>query len=190
MKKAFPNLSRPGRIGSMTLKNRMVVTAMGINMGSVDADGYVNERMIAYHERQASGGVGLIVMGVTAVSWPYGGNQVLPVAISDDKYIPGLEALADAVHKHGAKIVPQLHHGGLTSGEDAKRGRPVWAAAEPEPRELDMFSMMLPDEMKAFFDPESPPPPVQYHAMTQENIAKVVGEFTEAADRAKQAGMD
>ena len=101
MKTSFSHLAQAGRIGSMTLKNRMVVSAMGVNMGE---DGHCGEQVLAYHKRQAEGGVGLIVLGVTGVGWPNGSNQPRQLAISDDKFIPGLRAVADAVHGYGAKI--------------------------------------------------------------------------------------
>ena len=68
MAKALAHLIQPGKIGSMTLKNRMVVTAMGVNLGELDAT--CGERIIAYHERQARGGAGLIITGVASVAWP------------------------------------------------------------------------------------------------------------------------
>jgi len=36
MAEEFLNLGRPGKIGSLRLKNRMVVTAMGVNFGEED----------------------------------------------------------------------------------------------------------------------------------------------------------
>ena len=108
LSKQFPYLSKPGKIGSMTVKNRMVVTAMGVNLA--EDDGVCGDRIIAFHERHAKGGVGLIVLGVAGVAWPHGGNQPNQVAISDDRFIPGLKAMADAVHRHGAKLAPHLHN--------------------------------------------------------------------------------
>ena len=78
MTASFAHLAQPGRIGSLELKNRMIVSAMGVNLA--EPDGSCGDRLINYHERQARGGVGLIVMGVTGVAWPNGGN--LPRQIS------------------------------------------------------------------------------------------------------------
>ena len=102
MTKKFDHLTKPGRIGGLQIKNRMIVSAMGVNLA--EADGSCGERIIAYHERQARGGVGLIVLGVTGVAWPHGANQPRQIAISQDHHIPGLQAMAEAVHKHGAKV--------------------------------------------------------------------------------------
>jgi 2,4-dienoyl-CoA reductase (NADPH2) len=182
----FTHLTQPGCIGSMTVKNRMVVTAMGVNLA--ESDGRCSERLVAYHERQARGGVGLIVLGVTGVMWPNGANQPGQIAISDDRYIPGLRAIADVVHPHGAKVAAQLHHGGLVGVEDIKAGRPLWVPSYPAPAPSDLGEGMLESEMRAFHDPDSPPP--QLHVMTQSDIDTLVAAFAAAADRARRAGLD
>ena len=109
MAKPLQYLTAPGRIGALTLKNRMVVTAMGANLAEADAS--CGERIIAYHERQARGGAGLIITGVSSVDWPNGAPIPAPIGLSDDRFLPGLERLAEAVHRHGAKIAAQWHHG-------------------------------------------------------------------------------
>ncbi len=186
MSSKFPRLASPGRIGSLELKNRMVVTAMGVNLA--EADGSCGERIIAFHERQARGGVGLIVLGVAGVSWPYGGNQPRQIAISDDAHIPGLKAMADAIHAHGAKVATQLHHGGLVAAQDMKEGRPIWVPSYPSPGQSDLGEGMLAEEMAAFHDPDAPP--LQLHVMTQEDIRQLVEHFASAAGRAQKAGLD
>ncbi|HXD03352.1 MAG TPA: NADH:flavin oxidoreductase, partial [Novosphingobium sp.] len=98
----YPHLLSPGRIGSMELANRIVVTAMGVSLS--EDDGTVGERLIAYHEDQARGGAGLIVSGVAGVAWPVGAVSMQQTAISEDRFIPGLKALTDRVHACGAKI--------------------------------------------------------------------------------------
>jgi 2,4-dienoyl-CoA reductase (NADPH2) len=186
MKKHFPHLTKTGRIGTMQLKNRMLVTAMGVNLA--EADGSCGDRIIAFHERQAQGGAGMIVLGVAGVGWPHGGNQPRQVAISEDRHIPGLQRLADAVHKHGAKLATQLHHGGLVAVQDMKEGRPVWIPSMPEPSVSDLGSSMLESEMQAFHNPDAPPPDL--HVMTQDDINTLVELFAVGADRAKRAGID
>tara|TARA_B110000503_G_scaffold22699_1_gene35277 strand:- start:11399 stop:13522 length:2124 start_codon:yes stop_codon:yes gene_type:complete len=186
MKKIFPHLTKTGCIGTMQLKNRMLVTAMGVNLA--EADGCCGDRIIAFHERQARGGVGMIVLGVAGVAWPHGGNQPRQVAISEDRHIPGLQRLADAVHKHGAKLATQLHHGGLVAVEDMKAGRPVWIPSMPARSVSDLGTSFLESEMRAFHNPDAPPPDL--HVMTQDDINTLVELFAAGADRAKRAGID
>ena len=66
----YPHLLAPGRIGTLELKNRIAVTAMGVSLS--EDDGTVGEQLIAYHEEQARGGAGLIICGVAGVAWPVG----------------------------------------------------------------------------------------------------------------------
>ncbi|MEH6551648.1 MAG: NAD(P)/FAD-dependent oxidoreductase [Pseudomonadales bacterium] len=186
MSNSFSHLLKTGRIGSMTLKNRMAVTAMGVNMA--EADGSCGERIRDYHERQAKGGVGLIILGVTGVAWPGGSNQPRQIAISDDKFIPGLRAVADAVHQHGAKLAAQLHHGGMVAAQDMREGRPLLVPSYPAPSGGNFMDAALDSEMKALYDPEMPAPQLQ--VMTQEDIDQLVEQFAAAALRAQQAGID
>ena len=102
----FAHLTSKTSIGKMELRNRMAVTAMGVSLS--EEDGSVGERLIAYHEEQAKGGAGLIIAGVTGVAWPVGAVARNQTAISDDRFLPGLKALCERVHAHGAKIAAQL----------------------------------------------------------------------------------
>ena len=90
------NLLAPGAIGCMSLRNRIVVTAMGVNLA--EEDGNCGEQMIAYHAEQARGGAGLIITGATGVALPTGTCLPRQTSISDDRHLAGLSALADAVH--------------------------------------------------------------------------------------------
>lgn len=186
MSNSFSNLTQAGRIGSLQLKNRMLVTAMGVNLA--EPDGTCGDRIIDFHERQARGGVGLIILGVAGVSWPAGGNQVSQIAISEDRHIEGLSRMAKAVHQHGAKLATQLHHGGLVAAQDMKEGRPIWVPSYPAPSSSDLGASLLDSEMKAFLNADAPPP--QLHVMEQADIDTLVEQFAAAAGRAKNAGID
>lgn len=82
----YPHLLAPGRIGTMELRNRIVVMAMGVSLA--EEDGTVGDRALAYHEEQAKGGAGLIISGATGVAWPVAAVQKNQLAISDDRFIP------------------------------------------------------------------------------------------------------
>ena len=182
----FEHLTKTGSIGKLEIKNRMIVSAMGANLA--ETDGCCGQRLIDYHERQARGGVGLIVLGVTSVAWPHGSNQPRQIAISEDHHIPGLKALADAVHQHGAKVAAQLHHGGVVAAQDAREGRPIWVPSYPAQGKPDFVGSMLMEEIMAFHDPKAPPP--QLHIMTQDDIDTLIEKFSDAAARAQTAGID
>jgi 2,4-dienoyl-CoA reductase (NADPH2) len=106
---AFPNLLSPGRIGSMELRNRLVMSPMETLYGT--ADGLPSERTIAYFAARAAGGVGLITVGATGIDPLHPGTPA-SLQISSAAAVPAHRALVDAVHAHGAKIQPQIAHPG------------------------------------------------------------------------------
>lgn len=180
----YAHLLSEGRIGALRLKNRMIVTAMGVSLS--EPDGHVGQRLIDYHVAQAKGGAGLIVMGVTGVAWPVGAVSPNQSAISHDRYLPGLVRLVDAVHAAGGRIAAQLHHGGLVAGYSALGGHPLWAPAIPPAFTGDFPDYFLPEEMAAFAGGTVPKVKVLDH----DDIAYAVRQFAEAAERAKRAGFD
>lgn len=178
------SLITPGRIGTLTLPNRIIVTAMGVSLAQ--EDGTVGQRLIDYHVAQAKGGAGLIITGVTGVAWPVGAVQPKQAAISDDRFLPGLTRLVDAVHAEGGRIAAQLHHGGLVATYSAQDGHPLWAPANPPPFVGDFPDYFLPEELAAFAGGAVP----QIKILTKDDIAQVIRQFTEAATRARKAGFD
>ena len=61
----YEHLSAPGRIGSLTIKNRMAMTAASASLS--EPDGTMTEDMLAYYEARAKGGVGLIITEMVCV---------------------------------------------------------------------------------------------------------------------------
>jgi 2,4-dienoyl-CoA reductase-like NADH-dependent reductase (Old Yellow Enzyme family)/NADPH-dependent 2,4-dienoyl-CoA reductase/sulfur reductase-like enzyme len=183
---AYQHLLAPGRIGKMELRNRLIVTAMGVNLA--ESDGTCGERIRKFHEEHAKGGVGLVNTGVAGVAWPIGANQPGQVAISDDRFIPGLAAMAGAVHAHGAKFSIQLHHGGLVGMEDLLAGRPVWAPSPPGMPKGDFTESFLLEELEQA--PFRRIKGFSLKVMTVDDIELVVEQFAAAAERARRAGAD
>ena len=110
--KQLTTLFTPVTIGTMELKNRIAMAPMATDFA--EGDGTVSDRMIDYYEARARGGVGLIILEVCTID---GNAPYIPrtVGIWDDSFIPGLKRLADAVHAHGARIIPQIAHPGPES---------------------------------------------------------------------------
>lgn len=161
---SFDLLTSPIAIGTMRLKNRMVMPPMVTNYAY--EDGSVTGRLRAYHAERAKGGVGLIIVEASYVHQSGKGfrNQV---GIYSDRLIPGLRSLVDTVHAHGAKIAIQLYHAGRQT-KSSVTGCPIVA---PSP---------IPDPT----EPETP------KELTKDEIAELVRAFGEAARRAKAAGFD
>ncbi|MBM3514658.1 MAG: FAD-binding protein [Alphaproteobacteria bacterium] len=181
----YSHLLSSGRIGSLAIRNRICVAAMGVSLS--EEDGTCGERLIAYHEEQAIGGAGLIITGVFSVAWPTGAVMPKQAAISDDKFLPGMIKLTDRVHCHGAKIAAQLHHGGLVAGFSTSAfDAPLWAPCYPSPMQGDFISYFLPEEMGVFAGAKTP----LIKVMEQADIDLAVSQFAAAARRAKAAGFD
>jgi 2-enoate reductase len=66
MKNKYEALFTPMKIGGVTVKNRIVLCAMG-GTGPFGHDGRFNEKIKAYYLDRAKANVGLIIPGVTAV---------------------------------------------------------------------------------------------------------------------------
>ncbi|GAA4783048.1 FAD-dependent oxidoreductase [Actinomycetospora chlora] len=116
-------LFRPGRIGSMTLRNRFVQAPIFTQFATTW--GEVDQRLIEYHRARARGGVGLIITENTSVDWELGRTVGHPMRIDHDRFRAGLTELVEAVHDEGAKIAVQLHHTGRQNSQgNTERNEP------------------------------------------------------------------
>jgi 2,4-dienoyl-CoA reductase-like NADH-dependent reductase (Old Yellow Enzyme family)/NADPH-dependent 2,4-dienoyl-CoA reductase/sulfur reductase-like enzyme len=187
---AFDNLLQPGRIGTMPVKNRIVMAPMGSNFA--EADGTCGERIQAYYEARAAGGAGLLTMGVGAIAYPAGTAEPYQVGISDDSFIPGLKGIVDRVHRHGARIAIQLQHAGKTAVRDLAEGRELWVPSIPPAVKTDMFAALTQEELGAFISSSKgrEKAGVKIRVMDKADIAQMVEWFAAAAERARRAGFD
>jgi NADH:flavin oxidoreductases, Old Yellow Enzyme family len=106
----YEKLFLEGTIGKLKLKNRLVMSPMGI--GLAELDGSPTQEMIAFYEARAIGGAGLIIPEITRVNDVHGAGMLRQLSVTKDRHIEPLSRLAQAVHKHGTKIFIQLHHPG------------------------------------------------------------------------------
>ena len=165
----YPHLFSEFKIGKHVFKNRIVYPAAGTNLGN--ADGSVNRDVIEYYTEKARGGVGLIVVEVTAVDYPYGKTMDNQLRLDSTKYAKGFQDLADSVHAYGAKIIPQLHHAGWMTDPNKSEGVDIMSpSGSPE---IYVFSMCGPSR-----------------PMTIEEIHHVEDKFIAAAKFAKHAHLD
>jgi 2,4-dienoyl-CoA reductase-like NADH-dependent reductase (Old Yellow Enzyme family)/NADPH-dependent 2,4-dienoyl-CoA reductase/sulfur reductase-like enzyme len=189
MTASFPHLLAEGRIGSMTLRNRIIMSPMGSNLA--EDDGFCGERIAAYYGARAAGGAAMVIMGSVGIAYPRGSGNARQVAISDDRYLPGLRQVADAVHAHGGKIAVQLQHAGAIAVNEPLKGVPMLVPSTPEDKPYDWPADLTPDEMQEMFEPMySPEAKTVYHEATEEDIEWLIDAFAQAALRARAAGMD
>lgn len=117
----FTKLFEPGRIGSLEVKNRIIFPPM-ITLYKTE-EGAVSDRLIDHYAERAKGGAGLIV---TEASYPRAGGYPGRIYLNDDKFIPGLRRLTDAVHREGAKVVCEINpHRGRADEHDPASASPV-----------------------------------------------------------------
>jgi len=160
------NLFSPIKIGSMELKNRIVMPPMATAFGSID--GAVTRRLIDYHVERARGGVAMIIVEGTSIDSPLGNFSHTALRLDNDAYITGFNDLAEAVHLEGAKLAVQLNHAGRATNTNVTGGvQPVSSSDVPcVPR-------------------GGYPRPLRV-----EEIENIVEKFGKAAERAKRAGAD
>ena len=155
-------LFTPITIGKMELKNRIVVPAMHLNYCPT---GEVTDDLVEFYRVRARGGAGLIIVGGCGIDKV--GNTLGMIQLDEDRFIPGLKKLVDAVHNEGAKIIPQLYQAGNYASSFITGHQPV--APSPIPSRLTK---------------EVP------HELTKDEIKEMVQRFADAAGRAQEAGFD
>ena len=187
---SFEQLLSPGRIGALELRNRIALCPMGTNLG--EADGSAGDDLIGWFEARASGGVGLVLVGSAAVAYPRGSYDARQVALSDDRFLPGLRRLADAIHRNGAAVAAQLVHDGTQSLLDVAKGRPLLVPSKRRPPAPDDLSMMLtPEELTGATEPFSTPTSrLDYRVADDGDLEWVIARFADSARRAVEAGFD
>ena len=106
----YEKLLSEGKIGNLTLKNRVIMAAMGVDCA--EPDGKAGPRVSDYYEERAKGGVGLIITEVTRVNNYHGLALGGQLSMASDDMIEPFSKMVDKIHSHGTKIFVQLHHPG------------------------------------------------------------------------------
>ena len=156
-------LFEPGEINGMKLANRFVRSATWEGMAA--DDGACTPKLTDLMVNLAKGDVGLIISSHAYVS-PEGQAGPWQLGVYDDKLIPGLEAMATAVHESGGKIVMQLAHAGYFANAKLTGQTPM------APSNAEGFAKGPRQEM------------------TADDIQGVVKAYGAAAKRAQTAGFD
>lgn len=115
-------LFEPVQVGSMTVKNRIVMTPF--EKGYCTVDGMVTQRYLDYIEARAKGGVGLLFIEATAID-PRGKARYYQLGGWSDEHIPGLRRIAEIAHKYDMKVGTELYHGGRTTEPPTTAVQPV-----------------------------------------------------------------
>ncbi len=171
----------------MTVPNRVVLPAMDMNLCE---DGEIEQGDIDHFVARAAGGTGLIITGCCAVAYPVGCASTKEPGLSEDRFIPGLRALADAVHAAGSTLCVQMTHHGKIARIDTVHGRPLLVPSVPSgSADLSALADNTPEELHKLAAVTGGKQ-ATYHEATQDDIDWVVRCFAEAAGRVKAAGGD
>lgn len=190
MSSAYPHLLAPGRIGTLALRNRILMCPMGDNQAT--DDGYVTDQQIAYFEARARGGAGLLLVGSVGITAPDGLSSPRQAALAHEGMLPGYVRLAERVHAHGAKLALQLVHNGKNAVMDIVAGRPMLVPSLPKASPPDaLMGMLTADEAAKMGTPNQVKGArVAYHEMTREDIARIADCYATSAELARRAGVD
>lgn len=160
----FTRLFTPITIGSMTLKNRIVMPAMH---HLYTEDGYNTPRFSEYYWKRVEGGAGLIIVG--SCRFDDYGAKIGSMSLRTDDTIPGWKTFTDGVHQRGGKVAVQLYHAGRYM---PKADVPCGGDA------------LSPSATFASYTRETAP------EMTREQIFTLIEDYAAGAKRAVQAGFD
>lgn len=163
----YAPLWEPLQVGSVTLKNRIVVTAHSLQYAE---NNLMTQQSVDYYEERAKGGAGLILTEAQAVHPSSRGLAPRTMQGWPAEVIPVYERVAEAVHRYGAKVFIDLSHFGVEDQNDMflDNWRALWSASG------------LPSV--TFGEIGRP--------MTHGDIKELAAGFARSARNAKVAGMD
>jgi 2,4-dienoyl-CoA reductase-like NADH-dependent reductase (Old Yellow Enzyme family) len=158
-------LLRPFQLRHLALRNRIVSTA---HEAAYSEEGMPKARYRRYHEERARGGIALCMTAGSAVVAPDSPAIFGNLHLHDDRIVPWLRELTDALHAHGTAAMIQITHLGRRTGWSRADWLPVVApSAVREPAHR-----AFPKELEDW------------------DIERIVRAYADAAARAQAGGMD
>lgn len=159
MTSPYPHLLEPLDLGFTRLKNRVLMGSMHTGL---EEERHGFEKLAAFYEARAKGGVGLIVTGGISPNFrgrlsPFGSE------LSKFWHVNKHRQVTEAVHRHDSKICLQILHAGRYG--------------------YHPFSL-APSKIKSPITPFTP------SAMSERQIKKTIKHFARTARLAKKAGYD
>jgi 2,4-dienoyl-CoA reductase (NADPH2) len=164
--KRYPHLFKPIEIGNLLVPNRIKYAATEENLNGLD--GVITDSGVAYMRERAKGVVGglCFMQGVYMDEARKGQGYVGQAAAWDDKFIPGLKRIADAIHEQRAVAGFQLMDCGRVGAVEVESGH----GPSTVPQRLRIFKPM--------------------YEMTNAEVKEMVQQHVDAAKRGIEAGFD
>jgi 2,4-dienoyl-CoA reductase-like NADH-dependent reductase (Old Yellow Enzyme family) len=160
----MPQLLDPLKIGSLELKNRIVMPPMATNFA--DKQGNVTDKLVKHYTDKTKD-LGLLIVEYSFVA-QRGRTSLNQLGANSDELIPGLKRVADAVHGNETPITLQINHGGGATSSEITGSQPVSPSPIMHPRR----GKMIP------------------HQLTLDEIEDIIFNFRDAANRAAVADFD
>lgn len=199
----YEKLFTPMKIGNVEIKNRIVMAPMCMGFGQYN--GCATETMMNYYEERAKGGVGLIFTEITRINDITGASSYGQLGMSHDYQIPALKEMADRIHKHGCKVMVELHHPGRQNLGLMMGTVPICIAGEKlmgNAYTKLLTGVVIPPGKK-LQDKDIVPRVVSpskcekskmsnsvNRALSHKGVKKLIAQFIEGAVRVKKAGCD
>ena len=155
---------------NVEVPGRLVIGPMTV-FGS-NKDGTINDEEREYLKLRATG-IGLYILGATAVSQEGIGFDYQPLALSE-KDLPSLKERAEIIKNQGALAINQIYHCGLSSVVDISGLDPLAPSAE--------IANQLLKEKKQFKS--------EVKEFTDEQIKKTINDFAYSTELCLKAGFD
>lgn len=161
------------QLGNLTLKNRMVMSAM--TRSRADSNGVVGEMTVQYYTQRVS--AGLIFTEAIRISEEATGSPLTPGLYTNEQ-IEAWKKVTTAVHYNGGLIVAQLWHTGRAGHSIDRNGKLPLAPSALSIRGAQHFTSQ---GMKDYETPQE---------ITIDEIKQTIKDYGQAAKNAIEAGFD
>lgn len=159
-------LFEPITIGSMKLKNRIVMSAFDSHHAA--KDGSMTPRLMSFLAERARGGAGLVTTGFAYIDQKASKYSHGQLGAYDDSLIVGLNLLSEAIQTEGARASLQIAH----CGRQKTISGPVAAPSSVSWRSWTTGEDLTPTEL------------------TIDEIEEIIDAYGQAARRGRQARFD
>ena len=112
----YRNIFKPLKVGHTTFRNRFEFSPMVNNF--VNSLGEPTQNFIDFIESQAESGVSILTIGASPVDKLAAVDFASELDVTTDEKLCGLLLIAEAAHRHGAKVSVELVHAGRGADPD------------------------------------------------------------------------
>ena len=172
-------LFEPGKMGKLEVRNRLVMAPLGHGFTLATKDGFVTDRLIAFHAARARGGVGFIQPTTSTLGPPYDTVTAFSpgvLTLTDEAHVESAKRWTAAIHALGAKASFSLSHQGSALARIVQmrpfKDRPEW------------------NRVVTATGTKDPATGFETFTLTIGEIQDIIEAFGQGAERGKAAGFD